>query len=69
MLIQFSVENYLSIKNRVVLSMLASRDKEHPEHLITDGNKNCCHLWSQCFRKIQCPERILVYGKLCVDFT
>lgn len=41
MLIQFSVENYLSIKNRVVLSMLASRDKEHPEHLITDGNKNC----------------------------
>ncbi len=41
MLIQFSVENYLSIKNPVVLSMLASRDKEHPEHLITDGNKNC----------------------------
>ena len=41
MLIQFSVENYLSIKNPVVFSLLASRDKEHPEHLITDGNKNC----------------------------
>ena len=40
MLIQFSVENYLSIKDKVVLSMLASRDTEHPEHLIADGNKN-----------------------------
>lgn len=40
MLIQFSVENYLSIKDKVVLSMLASRDTEHPEHLIVDGNKS-----------------------------
>ena len=40
MLIQFSVENYLSIKDKVVLSLLASRDSEHPEHLILDGNKN-----------------------------
>ena len=40
MLIQFSVENYLSIKDKVVLSLLASRDNEHPEHLILDGNKN-----------------------------
>ena len=40
MLIQFSVENYLSIKDKVVLSLLASRDTEHPEHLIWDGSKN-----------------------------
>lgn len=40
MLIQFSVENYLSIKDKIVLSMLASRDTEHPEYLIVDGNKN-----------------------------
>ena len=40
MLIQFSVENYLSIKDKVVLSLLSSRDNEHLEHLIADGNKN-----------------------------
>lgn len=40
MLIQFSVENYLSIKNKVVLSLLASRDSEHPEHLILNESKN-----------------------------
>ena len=40
MLIQFSVENYLSIKDKVVLSLLASRDNEHPEHLLLDGSKN-----------------------------
>ena len=40
MLIQFSVENYLSIKDKVVLALLASRDNEHPEHLILDGSKN-----------------------------
>lgn len=40
MLIQFSVENYLSVKDKVVLSLLPSKDNEHPEHLIADGNKN-----------------------------
>ena len=40
MLIQFSVENFLSIKDKVVLSLLASKDNEHPEHLIVDGNKS-----------------------------
>ena len=30
----------ISIKDKVVLSLLASRDSEHPEHLILDGNKN-----------------------------
>ena len=39
MLIQFSVENYLSIKNKVVLSLLASNDTEHQEHLISFGRK------------------------------
>lgn len=41
MLIQFSVENFLSIKNKVVLSLLASNDTEHVGHLITDGGKSC----------------------------
>lgn len=40
MLIQFSVENFLSIKDNVVLSLLASKDNEHPEHLIVDGSKS-----------------------------
>ena len=39
MLIQFSAENFLSIKDRIVLSMLASKDHEHPEHVISDGSK------------------------------
>ena len=56
MLIQFSVENYLSIKDKVVLSLLSSRDNEHPEHLIADGNKKLseirCYLWSQCFWEV-----------------
>ena len=36
MLIQFSVENFLSIKEKVVLSLLASKDNAHPNHLIAD---------------------------------
>ena len=40
MLIQFSVENFLSIKEKIILSMLASKDMEHPEHLILGTNKN-----------------------------
>ena len=39
MLIQFRAENFLSIKDNVVLSLLASKDNEHPEHLIVDGSK------------------------------
>lgn len=42
MLIQFSVENYLSIKEKKVLSMLASTDKEHSEHTILTGKKEAC---------------------------
>ena len=40
MLIQFSVENYLSVKDKVVLSLLSSKDNEHLEYLIKDGNKS-----------------------------
>ena len=39
MLIQFSVENYLSLKEKVVLSMLASNDTEHSDHLIPSQKK------------------------------
>ena len=39
MLVQFRAENFLSIKDSIVLSLLASKDKEHPKHLIVDGNK------------------------------
>ena len=45
MLIQFSVENFLSIKDKVVLSLLASKDNEHPEHLIMDGAGTAFPKW------------------------
>ena len=39
MLIEFSVENFLSIKDRVTLSMVASKDISHENNLIKDTNK------------------------------
>ena len=39
MLIQFSVENFMSIKEKVTFSMLASSDKEIPENLIEMKNE------------------------------
>ena len=40
MLLQFSVENFRSIKDRAVLSMEASSDKEHPDNVVeTDKDK------------------------------
>ena len=39
MRIQFRAENFLSIKDSVVLYQLSSKDNEHPEHLIVDGSK------------------------------
>ncbi|MDO4469259.1 MAG: ATP-binding protein [Bacillota bacterium] len=39
MLIQFSAENYLSLKEKIILSMLASNDTEHSEHLIHSQKK------------------------------
>ena len=35
MLLQFSVENFQSIKKKVILSLEPSQDKEHPENIIT----------------------------------
>ena len=40
MLIQFSVENYRSFKDKVVFSMLASKDDEHPESVVSFGEKD-----------------------------
>lgn len=39
MLVQFSVQNYMSIKEKVVFSMLASCDKELPENIIEGNNE------------------------------
>ena len=38
MLLQFSVENFRSIKNKAVLSLEASRDNEHPDHVAVLGD-------------------------------
>ena len=40
MLIQFTVENFLSIRDKVYLSLEPSKDSEHPENLITKGYYN-----------------------------
>lgn len=40
MLIQFTVENFLSIRDKVYLSLEPSKDSEHPENLITKGEYN-----------------------------
>ncbi len=41
MLVQFSVENYMSIKDKVVFSMLASSDKELSENVISNKSEKC----------------------------
>ena len=38
MLVQFTVENFLSIRDKVYLSLEPSKDSEHPETLITKGD-------------------------------
>lgn len=40
MLIQFTVENFLSIRDKVYLSLEPSKDSEHPENLIAKGDYN-----------------------------
>ena len=40
MLIQFSVKNFMSIKDKVTFSMVASKDKEHKENLIQGNGEN-----------------------------
>ncbi|MGH4118109.1 AAA family ATPase [Clostridium sp.] len=39
MLIEFSIENYMSIKDRVTLSMVASKDASHENNLIKNADK------------------------------
>src|SRR5688572_3876232 len=39
MLIRFSVENFLSFKDEVELSMIAGKQRNHPEHLISDEKR------------------------------
>lgn len=38
MLIQFAVENFLSIRDKGYLSLEPSKDREHPENLVTKGD-------------------------------
>lgn len=40
MLLEFSVENFLSIKERVTFSMIASKDKSNPENIMDFGKIN-----------------------------
>ncbi len=40
MLIQFSVENFLSFKDEVKFSMVAGRTRKHRDHIITTGKRN-----------------------------
>lgn len=40
MLIQFSVENFLSFKDEVKFSMVAGRTRKHKDHIITTGKRN-----------------------------
>ena len=49
MLLQFSVENFQSIKNKVILSLEPSQDKEHPENIITK-------------KKYSAMNTIVIYG-------
>jgi AAA15 family ATPase/GTPase len=39
MLIRFSVENFLSFKDEVELSMLPGKGRKHPEHIISSGKR------------------------------
>ena len=44
MLVQFSIENFQSIRDKVILSMEPSVDKEHPENIITKGDHKAMNL-------------------------
>ena len=51
MLIEFSVANYKSIKDKVTLSMVASSEKEHPENIFEVKDK-----------KIKLLKSVAIYG-------
>ena len=38
MLLQFSVENFMSFKEKAILSLEPSKDKEHPENVNKKGD-------------------------------
>lgn len=44
MLLQFSVSNYGSIKNEVILSLVPSADREHPENILVSGKDRANNL-------------------------
>lgn len=46
MLLQFSVENFKSIKEKAILSLVASPDTEHPENYVSVGKNNCLKVLS-----------------------
>jgi len=39
MLIQFSVENFLSFKEKTVFSLLATSDDSHPDHIVVSAKR------------------------------
>ena len=52
MLVQFGVKNFLSFKNRVTLSLVASADKEHEENTFTTPGR----------RPIRLLKSVALYG-------
>ena len=40
MLLEFSVTNFLSFKDKNTFSMIASKDKEHDDNYVSVGNDN-----------------------------
>ncbi len=44
MLLQFSVENYTSIKNKCVLDLTPTVDKEHPENILMRGEQKALNV-------------------------
>ncbi len=44
MLIQFSVKNFISFKDKAILALNPSTDQEHPENIITKGNYKAVNL-------------------------
>ena len=71
MLIQFSAKNYLSLKEKVVLSMLASNDTEHSDHLIPSQKKESylktAVIYGANASGKSCVKCVLVYGELCIN--
>ncbi|MCR5598956.1 MAG: ATP-binding protein, partial [Lachnospiraceae bacterium] len=44
MLLQFSVENYMSFKEKAILSLEPSKDREHPENIIEKGGSKAVNV-------------------------